>query len=400
MGSGASATTTGDSMPSRSPWSSCYRPRTPSYMRPAAHAGSPSLTLPKAPPNPTQRGDWWKTSFRTQLGQFEWQVMLFGLKGSSSVLTRVMNAAMTKGLRSTAADGAAAGAGAAAARACGVPGASGPLHRSVVLYMDAMLCYSPSLEEHLKDVREVLSNRMGFTSRPPVSRPPVRIRPLRARLPRAPSLRSGRGGGPAQVRDWPVPTSNADLRRFVGLCNYYRRFVNEYADIAAPLTRLCGPHAPWQWGAEKQQSLRQCFKHCPTTAPVLRTFGPSTRAGDRSLRRTPAKWQSRLSSPSPTTTAITTPSRMTAANSPLWSRHTRPTSLSCWQWSMPCGCFVTTCWAAAPLARPGFVRTSRFGRTTRQSLGCARRATLTASLRAGSTISRSSALTWSTCRAG
>ncbi len=47
----------------------------------------------------------------------------------------------------------------------------------------------------------------------------------------------------AAVRDWPIPTSNVDLLRFVGLCNYYRRFVNGYADVAALLTRLCGPHA-------------------------------------------------------------------------------------------------------------------------------------------------------------
>ena len=45
----------------------------------------------------------------------------------------------------------------------------------------------------------------------------------------------------AVVRDLPAPTSNADVRRFVGLCNYYRRFVEGYAELAAPLTRLCGP---------------------------------------------------------------------------------------------------------------------------------------------------------------
>ena len=39
-----------------------------------------------------READWWKTSFRSQLGQFEWKVMPFGLQGSSSVLMRVMNA--------------------------------------------------------------------------------------------------------------------------------------------------------------------------------------------------------------------------------------------------------------------------------------------------------------------
>jgi transposase InsO family protein len=225
-----------------------------------------------------READWWKTSFRTQLGQFEWKVMPFGLQGSSSVLMRVMNAVMTKGLRRTSAEGAAAGAGDPAARADGVPGATGPLHRSVVVYMDDMLCYSPSLEQHLKDVREVLSilrqeglyvkaskcefgrRELGFLGHR-VSAAGVAVDQRKV----------------SAVRDWPVPTSNAELRRFVGLCNYYRRFVDEYADIAAPLTRLCGPLASWQWGAEEQRSFDR-LKHCLTTAPVLRTFDSRRRS--------------------------------------------------------------------------------------------------------------------------
>ena len=108
--------------------------------------------------------DWWKTSFRSQLGQFEWKVMPLGLQGSSSVLMRVM---MTHGLHPAAPgpdptagseSGATAAAGSASGLAKrGLPGARGPLHRSVVVYMDDLLCYSLSLEQHLRDVREVLA---------------------------------------------------------------------------------------------------------------------------------------------------------------------------------------------------------------------------------------------------
>jgi hypothetical protein len=63
--------------------------------------------------------DRWKTSFRSQLGQFEWNVVPFGLQGSSSLLMRVMNQALPVGL----------GQDATLAIRGGVPGASGPLGR-------------------------------------------------------------------------------------------------------------------------------------------------------------------------------------------------------------------------------------------------------------------------------
>ncbi|MFN9959005.1 MAG: RNase H-like domain-containing protein, partial [bacterium] len=80
----------------------------------------------------------------------------------------------------------------------------------------------------------------------------------------------------AAVRDWPTPTTNVDLRRFVGLCNYFRRFIDGYASIEATLTRLCGPHAPWSWEAQALDSFDR-LKQCLTTAPVLRKFDPRRR---------------------------------------------------------------------------------------------------------------------------
>ena len=88
--------------------------------------------------------DRWKTSFRSQLGQFEWNVVPFGLQGSSSLLMRVMNQALTVGL------------GAETTISGGVPGASGPLGRCALVYMDDCLVHSPTLEQHLLDVAEVL----------------------------------------------------------------------------------------------------------------------------------------------------------------------------------------------------------------------------------------------------
>ena len=107
--------------------------------------------------------DRWKTSFRSQLGQFEWNVVPFGLQGSSSLLMRVMNQALTVGLDYLG-ENLASGSRPRPAVGpppihAGVPGASGPLGRCALVYMDDCLVHSPTLEQHLLDVAEVLENR-------------------------------------------------------------------------------------------------------------------------------------------------------------------------------------------------------------------------------------------------
>ena len=65
-----------------------------------------------------------------------------GQQGSSSVLMRVMKKAMTEGRK---------GAGDLHGKG-GVPGATGPLYHCLVVYMEDLLIYSPTLEQHVKDV--------------------------------------------------------------------------------------------------------------------------------------------------------------------------------------------------------------------------------------------------------
>ena len=67
------------------------------------------------------------------------------------------------------------------------------------------------------------------------------------------------------------------MRRFTGLANYYRRFVEGYAEVAAPLTALGSPTARFVWTQEAQASF-DALKLALSSAPVLRTFDPSRRA--------------------------------------------------------------------------------------------------------------------------
>ena len=51
----------------------------------------------------------------------------------------------------------------------------------------------------------------------------------------------------AVVEKWPVPASVAEVRSFLGLCTYYRRFVQDFASVAAPLHRLIRKGAQFLW---------------------------------------------------------------------------------------------------------------------------------------------------------
>ena len=75
------------------------------------------------------------------------------------------------------------------------------------------------------------------------------------------------------VRTWPPPTNVHDLRAFLGLANYYRRFVENYAQLILPLTRMLKKGAEVQMNAAEMQAF-DAVKAALTTAPVLAVAHP------------------------------------------------------------------------------------------------------------------------------
>lgn len=70
------------------------------------------------------------------------------------------------------------------------------------------------------------------------------------------------------MKNWPRPTTPTEVRSFLGLAGYYRRFVEKFASIAAPLTKLTQKGAKFQWSDTCERSF-QLLKEKLTTAPVL-----------------------------------------------------------------------------------------------------------------------------------
>ena len=70
------------------------------------------------------------------------------------------------------------------------------------------------------------------------------------------------------MAQWPVPASQKEVRQFVGLVSYYRRFIQNFATIAKPLHRLTEKNAHFKWTSQCQAAF-ELLKQCLITAPVL-----------------------------------------------------------------------------------------------------------------------------------
>jgi len=71
-----------------------------------------------------------------------------------------------------------------------------------------------------------------------------------------------------RVLSWPEPRNVKDVRKFLGLANYYRRFIKDFAQVARPMNVLTRKDVKWQWGVEQQKAFDE-LKRVFTTKPVL-----------------------------------------------------------------------------------------------------------------------------------
>ncbi|KAL0554263.1 hypothetical protein IC582_008180 [Cucumis melo] len=122
------------------------------------------------------------------------------------------------------------------------------MRRFVLVFFDDILVYSKGLEEHIQHLELVLEI--------------LRANELYANL--------GVEVDPNKIRaisEWPIPTNVCEVRGFLGLTGYYRRFVHNYGNIAGPLTQLL-KNGSFKWNEEATASFEQ-LKKAMMTLPVL-----------------------------------------------------------------------------------------------------------------------------------
>jgi len=71
-----------------------------------------------------------------------------------------------------------------------------------------------------------------------------------------------------KVLNWPIPKTVRDVRKFLGLVDYYRQFVKNFAKLARPLNNLMRKEEKWNWGADQQMAFEQ-LKQVFMSRPLL-----------------------------------------------------------------------------------------------------------------------------------
>jgi hypothetical protein len=151
-----------------------------------------------------------KTAFWTRYGSFEWRVMPFGLTNAPAAFQHFVNSIFAD-----------------------------LLDICVVVYLDDILIYSDSPEEHICNVWEVLQRLQEqslYCSLPKCEFNISTCEYLGYIL--SPDRLKMSSEKVQAIQDWPVPWKVKDIQFFLGFCNFYRRFIPSYSNINIPLTRL------------------------------------------------------------------------------------------------------------------------------------------------------------------
>nr|GFA76352.1 putative reverse transcriptase domain-containing protein [Tanacetum cinerariifolium] len=70
------------------------------------------------------------------------------------------------------------------------------------------------------------------------------------------------------IKDWESPKSPTEIRQFLGLAGYYRRFIEGFLKIAKPMTKVTQKNIKFEWG-DKQEAAFQLLKQKLCSAPIL-----------------------------------------------------------------------------------------------------------------------------------
>ncbi|GKD61880.1 putative nucleotidyltransferase, ribonuclease H, partial [Tanacetum coccineum] len=181
-----------------------------------------------------------KTAFRTRYGHYKFQVIPFGLTNAPAVFMDLMN------------------------RVC-----KPYLDKFVIVFIDDILIYSrdeKEHEEHLKTILELLKKEELYAKFSKcefwihmvkflghvIDSSGIHVDPIKIEV----------------VKNWTSPTTPSEIRQFLGLAGYYRRFIEGFSKIAKPMTELTQKDRKFDYGEEPKTAF-QLLKQKLCAAPIL-----------------------------------------------------------------------------------------------------------------------------------
>ena len=181
-----------------------------------------------------------KTAFCTRYGLYQWKVMPFGLCNAPGTFERLMEQVL-----------------------------AGLQWETILLYLDDVIVFGRTVEEEFSRLEEVFA-RMRKAG--------LKLKPKKCHLFKKEvsflGHRVSQEGVATEeekveaVKTWPDLRSVKDVRAFLGLTGYYRRFIQDYAKVASPLINLTKKESKFEWGARERESF-EALKSRLTTSPVL-----------------------------------------------------------------------------------------------------------------------------------
>ncbi|KAJ1691029.1 hypothetical protein LUZ63_015184 [Rhynchospora breviuscula] len=181
-----------------------------------------------------------KTAFRTRYGHYEYLVMPFGLTNAPAAFMDLMNRIFRDLLDSC-----------------------------VVVFIDDILIYSKTLEEHEEHLQLVLERLRNHRLYAKLSKCEFWLEQVAF----LGHIISGKGLAvdPDKIKavtEWKPPKTVTEVRSFLGLAGYYRRFVPDFSKIARPLTKLLQKDIRFEWEEMQKESFQE-LKTRLVTAPIL-----------------------------------------------------------------------------------------------------------------------------------
>ena len=181
-----------------------------------------------------------RTAFCTPNGLFEFKVLPFGLCNAPSTFQRLMDLILT-----------------------------GLQWSTCLVYLDDIIILGKNFTDHIDNIQVVL-HRIKDAG---LKLQPTKCHFFRKAVSYLGHIVSEHGVAvdPSKVdkiKSWPIPTSSREVQQFLGLANYYRRYIKGFAEVAKPLHKLTERNTTFKWSPECDNAFSTlCYKL--TTTPVL-----------------------------------------------------------------------------------------------------------------------------------